>query len=127
MLENTRREIYYQLDVLRATKGAHVEVYWCVVKNFLSVGVCMCGLCNVWLCVCVGFIMCGYVYAVFFDNCEEVLVICVLVFTVFCIVWFMYMFSYFFCLYSHQVATQLQFINTTTTTGSSSNSSKCNI
>jgi len=27
MLENTWREIDYQLDVLRATKGAHVEVY----------------------------------------------------------------------------------------------------
>jgi len=27
MLENTWREIAYQLDVLRATKGAHVEVY----------------------------------------------------------------------------------------------------
>ena len=27
MLENTWREIYYRLDVLRATKGAHVEVY----------------------------------------------------------------------------------------------------
>ena len=26
MLENTWREIYYRLDVLRATKGAHVEV-----------------------------------------------------------------------------------------------------
>jgi len=26
-LENTRREIDYRLDVLRATKGAHVEVY----------------------------------------------------------------------------------------------------
>jgi len=26
-LENTWREIYYRLDVLRATKGAHVEVY----------------------------------------------------------------------------------------------------
>jgi hypothetical protein len=37
MLENTWREIDYRLDVLRATKGAHVEVYWCVVKkNFLS-------------------------------------------------------------------------------------------
>jgi hypothetical protein len=21
--------------------------------------VCMCGFCNVWLCVCVGFVMCG--------------------------------------------------------------------
>jgi len=27
MLENTCREIGYRLDVLRATKGAHVEVY----------------------------------------------------------------------------------------------------
>jgi len=36
MLENTWREIDYRVDVLRATKGAHVEVYWCVVKNFLS-------------------------------------------------------------------------------------------
>jgi len=27
MLENTWREIDYRLDVLRATKGAHIEVY----------------------------------------------------------------------------------------------------
>jgi len=27
MLENTCREIGYRLDVLRATEGAHVEVY----------------------------------------------------------------------------------------------------
>jgi len=27
MLENKWREIDYRLDVLRATKGAHVEVY----------------------------------------------------------------------------------------------------
>ena len=27
MLENTRREIEYRLDILRATNGAHVEVY----------------------------------------------------------------------------------------------------
>ena len=38
----------------------------------------MCGFCNVWLCVCVGFVMCGC-----FENCVGVLVICVLVFTVF--------------------------------------------
>ena len=43
-------------------------------------GVCTCGLCNVWVCVCVGFVMCGC-----FDNCVGVLVTCVLVFTVFCI------------------------------------------
>ena len=36
MLENTWRETDCRLDVLRATKGAHVQVYWCVVKNFLS-------------------------------------------------------------------------------------------
>ena len=34
MLENTWREIDYRLDVLRATKGAHVEV--CCKKIFLS-------------------------------------------------------------------------------------------
>ena len=39
----------------------------------------MCGYVGV--CVCVGFVMCGC-----FDNCVGVLVICVLVFTVFCIV-----------------------------------------
>ena len=27
ILENTWRETHYRLDVLRATKGAHVEVY----------------------------------------------------------------------------------------------------
>jgi hypothetical protein len=27
MLENTWRETDYQLDVLRATKGAHIEMY----------------------------------------------------------------------------------------------------
>jgi len=26
------------------------------------VGVCMCGFCNVFVCVCVGFVMCGCVY-----------------------------------------------------------------
>ena len=33
MLENTWRETDYRVDVLRATKGAHVEVYRCVVKK----------------------------------------------------------------------------------------------
>ena len=28
----------------------------------------MCGFCNVWVCVCVGFVMCGC-----FDNCVGVL------------------------------------------------------
>jgi len=41
----------------------------------------MCGFCNVWVCVCMGFVMRGC-----FDNCVGVLVICALVFIVFCIV-----------------------------------------
>jgi Holliday junction resolvase-like predicted endonuclease len=36
MLENRWRETDYRFDVLRATKGAHVEVYQSVAKNFLS-------------------------------------------------------------------------------------------
>ena len=72
MLENTWREIGYRLDVLRATKGAHVEVYWCVVKktswftfwkknvcipcNFLVINICnqgttLCSPCRL-LCSC---------------------------------------------------------------------------
>jgi hypothetical protein len=57
--------------------------------GFCNVGVCMCGLCNVWVCVCVGLIMCG------------ILVMCVLVFTVLCIVSFMYIY----------MSAQLQFTN----------------
>jgi hypothetical protein len=36
MLENTWREIDYQLDVLRATKGAHVEAYLMCCKKPLE-------------------------------------------------------------------------------------------
>jgi hypothetical protein len=36
-----------------------VCVYVWILK---CVGVCMCGFCNVWLCVCMGFVMCEYVY-----------------------------------------------------------------
>ena len=51
----------------------------------------MCGFCNVWVWVCVGFVMCGYS-----DNFVGLLVISVLVFTVFCIVCiaFLYCFDY---------------------------------
>ena len=38
----------------------------------------MCGFCNVWMCVCAAFVMCGC-----FDNCVGVLVICVRLFIVF--------------------------------------------
>jgi hypothetical protein len=41
-------------------------------------GFVMCRFCNVWVCVCVGFVMCGC-----FDNRMNILVIYVLVFTVF--------------------------------------------
>jgi hypothetical protein len=59
----------------------------------------MCGFCSVWV----------------FLQCVGVLVICVLVFTVFCIVSFMYIYSHLFCLYwckdcCHRVTTQLQLI-----------------
>ena len=71
--------------------------------------VCMRGFCNMWVCVFV----CGWV---------GILVICVLVFTVFCtfctvlcIVSFMYIYSYLFCLYwckdyCHRVTTQLKLV-----------------
>ena len=60
-------------------------------------GVCLCGFCNVWVCVCVNFVMCGCVsvcvnfvkfgcvYVLVFLR-VGVLVIYVLVFTLFCIV-----------------------------------------
>jgi len=61
----------------------------------------MCGFCNVWMCVCMGSVMCGCVYVWVlqcvkgFDNCVGVLIICVLVFTVlFFIVSFTYIYSY---------------------------------
>jgi hypothetical protein len=45
-------------------------------------------------CVCMGFVIRGYVMCGCFDNCVRVLVICVcvLVFTAYFIVWFMYIF-----------------------------------
>ena len=52
---------------------------------------CMYGVCNVWVCVGVGFVMCGC-----FDNCVGVLVICALVFTVFCIVCTAFWYSFFY-------------------------------
>jgi hypothetical protein len=65
----------------------------------------------------VGFVMCRCVY-VWVMNSVLVVVICVTVFTVFCIVCgvffrivsFVYVFSYLFCLYCHRVKTQLQLI-----------------
>jgi hypothetical protein len=58
---------------------------------FQCAGVCIYEFCNVWVCVYVSFVMCGC-----FDNCVSVLIICVLVFTVFCIICtvFLYCFVY---------------------------------
>jgi hypothetical protein len=74
------------------------------------VGVSRCGFCNVWVCVGVGFVLCGG-----FHYCMGVLVICILIFSVFCIVSFMYVYSYLFCLYycedyCYRVTTQLQLV-----------------
>ena len=41
------------------------NVWVCVCVGFVMygcVGFLMCGFCNVWFCVCVGFVMCGCVY-----------------------------------------------------------------
>jgi len=63
----------------------------CYVWVCVRVGVCTCGCCYVWVLLCLGVCMCGYS-----DNCVGVLVICVLVFPVFCIVCtvFLYCFVY---------------------------------
>ena len=39
------------------------NVWICVCVGFVMCGcVCMCGFCNVWVCVCVDFVTCGCVY-----------------------------------------------------------------
>jgi len=64
----------------------------------------MCGFCNVWVCVCVGFVMCVCVLMCRFCNvwvCVSVgvLVMCVLVFIVFCIVCTMYFVLFRLCIF----------------------------
>ena len=72
--------------------------------------ICVCvyvwWVCNVWVCVRVGFVMCGY-----FDNCVGVVVICVLVLTVFCIVCTVFLYC---CVYVHLL---LLFVTSVRTTG----------
>ena len=60
----------------------------------------MCGFCNVWVWVCMGFVVCGC-----FDNCVGVLVICVLVFTVF-LYGFVYVFLFLFVTSVRTTATE---------------------
>ena len=77
-----------------------VYVWVCV-----GVGFVMCGCVYVWVCVCVGFVMCGCL-----GNMYRLIL-----FTVFCIVPFMYIYSHLFRLYQckdycHRVTTQLQLV-----------------
>ena len=69
------------------------NVWASVCMGLQCVVVRMFGFCNVWLCVCVGFVIRRR-----FDNYMGVWLMCVLVFTVFCIVSFMFIYSYLFCL-----------------------------
>ena len=55
-------------------------------------GVCRCGFCNVWMCVCVDFVTCGCLYVLFL-LCGGVLVICALVSTEFWIVCTVFLYS----------------------------------
>ena len=63
----------------------------CVYCGFCNVCVCVClrGFCNVWVCVCVGFIMCVYFGHMSTLTC---------IYCVFCLVSFMHIYSYSFCL-----------------------------
>ena len=39
------------------------NMWVCVCVGFVMCGcVCVCGFCNVWVCVCVGFVKCGCVF-----------------------------------------------------------------
>ena len=59
--------------------------------------------CNVWVCVCVGFVMCGCFGNIRSSEYKHVCacIHCYLycLYFVFCIVSFMYIYSYLFCLY----------------------------
>jgi len=64
-----------------------------------------------WVCVCVGFVMC-----VSFDNvCTCIYCVFYCMYCVFCIFWFMYIYIFLFCLYQctvyyHRVTTELQLV-----------------
>jgi hypothetical protein len=65
------------------------------------------GFCNVWVCVCMGFVMCvcaGFVMCGCCDNCVGVFVTCVLVFTVF-LYCFVYVYSFLFVTSERTTAT----------------------
>ena len=62
--------------LLNLTITSHLLITWPSDRSHSDVSYCGCFnmLCNVWVCVWVGFVMCGC-----FDHCAGVLVICVLV------------------------------------------------
>ena len=128
--ENSNNRVFKRSITLQKLYLVSYEVEWATVKFLGTKVACALGWaytvgtwlycdyftwclsCNVFFLTC--FVMCVF-YNVWgcFDNCMSVLVICVLVFTVFCIVSFMYIYSYLFCLYwckdyCHWVTTQLQ-------------------
>jgi len=78
------------------------NVWVCVCVGILMcecvrMGFVMCGFCNVWVCVCVGFVMCGC----FGNTCT--CIYCVFVW--FCLCIFLFVTSNVYC---HRVKTQLQ-------------------
>jgi hypothetical protein len=64
--------------------------FLCVYFNLYCV--CFNLLCNVWVCLCVGFVICGY----FVNMCTCMYCVLYCFYCVFCIVLFMYIYSYFF-------------------------------
>jgi hypothetical protein len=66
----------------------------------------MCECVDVWVCVFVGFLIC----VSFGNTCTCIYCVLYCLYCDFCIVSFMYMFSYLFRLYCHRVTTQLQLV-----------------
>ena len=62
-----------------------------VVTSFVICGCVFVWVCDVWMCVCMDSVMCG-----FFDNCVGVLTIYLFVFTVFCIVFTVFLYCLFY-------------------------------
>jgi len=84
----------------KSTMYIRVTYYWGYLTvlwllHLLCILYCNCFnlFCNVWVCVCVGFVMCGR-----YDNFVGVLIICVLVFALFCIVCTVFLYC-FVCAY----------------------------
>ena len=66
---------------------------------------CMCGFCNLCMCVCMGFVMYGC-----FDNCVGVLVTCVVVFIAFCTVCTVFVVLFRLCIFICFVCTSVSLL-----------------